>query len=203
MFNGHFSTQWQLKQDYFICRRKISTLTNTGAGWTLCMLTILWSQSFLLWNSHNKAVHGHDDISSQNQARKWHLRRLEMEFLHEQHNKVLACDKHAFVGNTPADLNHFLDTSTASHVQNWIHIWKLRIIYSIQLAKELSLKGVCTLSSYFESTSAVTLRPINDRSHHTAWPRIRQARALPQPSFWFRNLRSFFAIPITAIAPIS
>jgi hypothetical protein len=200
LFNGHFSTQWRLKQDYFIRRRKISTLINTGAGWTLRTLTILWSQFFLLWKSRNEAVHGHD-ITSQNQARKRHLR-LEMEFLHEQRDKVLACDKHAFVGDTPEELNHFLEISTASHVQNWIHIWKPRIVYSIQSAKELSLKGVRTLSSYFASTSDETPRPINDRSHRTARPRTRQPRALPQPSFRFRNLRSFFAIPISATAPL-
>jgi hypothetical protein len=34
-FNGHFSIKWHAKQDHYARHGKLSTLTHTGAGWTL------------------------------------------------------------------------------------------------------------------------------------------------------------------------
>lgn len=64
---------------------------------------------------------------------------------------VLACDSDAFMGNTLADLAHFLDMLTAAHVQNWLHIWKPFIHSSVKIvaSKDLSLQGVRTMMSNF------------------------------------------------------
>ena len=145
-----------------------------------------------LWKARNEAIHGHDLVSQQ-QARKRRLR-LEMELLHAQRDQVLECDTDVFMGDTQAELTHFLDISTATHIQNWLHIWKPFILSSVRSAKDLSIQGVQTMSTYFTPINNTPLRPINDRSHRTARPRIRQQRALPQPSYRFRSLRSFFAL---------
>jgi hypothetical protein len=68
-----------------------------------------------------------------------------MELLHTQCDQVLSCDTDAFMGETPAELTHFLDISTAAHVQNWLHVWKPFIISSVKSAKELSIQGVQTI----------------------------------------------------------
>jgi hypothetical protein len=115
-----------------------------------------------------------------------------MEHLHMQRDQVLAGDSDVFKGDNPAELQHFLDTSSTAHVQNWLNIWKPFIISSIQSAKELSLTGVQSLTTYFTPTSALPHRPLTARSHRTARPRQRDPRALPQPSYRFRSLRSFF-----------
>jgi hypothetical protein len=125
---------------------------------------------------------------------------IEMEHLHQQHGQVLACDTDIFMGDTPANLNHFLDTSTtAACIQNWLHVWKLLILSCVKLAKELSLHGIQTMTSYFTPTSATSLQTINNRSHHTARPRLQAPHSLPQPSFWFWSLWSFFALHSTTI----
>ncbi len=192
LFNGHLSLQWRHKQDYYVRRQKIHTLTHTGAGWSARTLTIIWSSFLTLWTSRNEAIHGHD-LSSQQQARKRQLR-IEMEILHTKRDQVLACDTDAFLGDTPEELNHFLDSASASHVQNWLHVWKPFILSSVNSAKDLSLHGVQTIQKYFTPTNEVQHRPLSARAHRTARPRIRQRAILPQPSFRFRSLRSFFGV---------
>lgn len=192
LFNGHLTTQWRIKQDYYIRRRNIHTRTHTGAVWSVRTLTILWTEFFALWKTRNEAIHGHD-LASQQQAKK-RKQRIEMKMLHSLRDQVLAGDTDVFIGDTPAALDLFLDTATATYVQNWIHVWKPFILSSVKSANELALQGVRTLSSYFIPTGLQRHRPLADRAHRTARPRIREPRALLQPAFRFRSLRSFFSI---------
>jgi hypothetical protein len=182
--------QWRRKQDYYVRRQKIHMLTHTGAGWSARTLTIIWSSFLTLWTSRNEAIHGHN-LSSQQQARK-HQLCIKMEILHTKRDQVLACDTDAFLGDTPAELNLFLDSSSASHVQNWLHVWKPFILLSVNSARDLSLQGIQTLQKCFTPTNKVPHRPLSARAHCTARPRIRQRAALPQPLFQFWLLRSFF-----------
>jgi hypothetical protein len=145
----------------------------------------------------NESIHGHD-LSTQQQACQRQLR-VEIEMLHSKRDQLLASDSDVFKGDTPAELQHFLDTSSATHVQNWLHVWKPFILSSIKLAKELSLNGVQTLQTYFTLTSALPRHPLTTRVHRTARPRQRDQLALPQPSYRFRSLWSFFGpIPSTS-----
>jgi hypothetical protein len=95
LFNGHLSTQWQLKQDYFLRRKKISTLTQTGLAWSRRTLTVLWTEFLLLWKTRNAEIHGHD-IASQQQAKRRKLS-LEMEVLHTLRNQVVVGDTDVFI----------------------------------------------------------------------------------------------------------
>jgi hypothetical protein len=192
LFNGHLTSQWRLRQDYFIRRRKISTNTHTGAVWSLRTLSILWTDFFVLWKQRNASIHGHD-LTSQNQAKQRRQRR-EMEMLHSLRDQVLEGDTDVFVGDTPAALSQFLETATTTYVQNWLHIWKPFILSSVKSAQDLSLRGVHCMTTYFTPTRNVPHRPLAARAHRTARPRIRDRLALPQPAFRFRSLRSFFAI---------
>jgi hypothetical protein len=218
MFNGHITKQWRLRQDQYIRQRNLHTITRTGANWSLRTLTILWTDFFCLWKARNESIHGHD-LSSQHQARH---RRLcaEMEDLHSQRDQVLASDADVFIGETAAALDTFLTVSTASHIQNWLHVWRPTIISSIKAARDQSVQGVQTLSTYFAATTrppqATNTGPRhpNPRAHRTARPRRRdQLPILPQPSFRFCSLRSFFGStrlashppletdPVTLISP--
>ena len=98
VFNGHLSSQWRAKQDYYVRRRKIHTLTHTGTGWARRTLTVIWTNFFLVWKARNEAIHGHD-AASQHQARLGTIR-IEMEALHSYQNQVLACDTNIFLGIT-------------------------------------------------------------------------------------------------------
>jgi hypothetical protein len=146
----------------------------------------------VLWKARNEAIHGHD-LSSQNQAHHRHLR-AEMEQLHFQREHVLAVDSDIFIGNTPAALETFLSVSTASNIQNWLHVWRPLIHSSVKSAKDLSIQGVRILTDYFDSTGSPDTTPPhpNSRAHRTTQPRHKnRLQALPQPKFWFR----FFGLP--------
>jgi hypothetical protein len=62
----------------------------------------MWNDFFVLWQSRNETIHGHD-LASQQLARRRKLG-FEMEFLHAQRDQVLACDTDAFIGDNPAAL---------------------------------------------------------------------------------------------------
>jgi hypothetical protein len=191
LFNGHLSLEWRAKQDYYIRRRKISTLTHSGLGWSTRTLSLLWTDFFTVWTARNEAIHGHDSSTHQ-QARCKKLA-VEMELLHTYRDDVLASDKDAFIGDQ-ADLQKYLDVATASQVQNWIYVWKPLILSSLNEAKASSIRGVNHLTTYFASRNQLsTRRSINNRSHRKARPRLRNPPILPQPGFRFRSLRSFFA----------
>jgi hypothetical protein len=185
IFNGHLTTQWRIKQDQYIRRQKIHTLQNTGANWSLRTLTIVWRDFFIVWQSRNEAIHGHD-TTSQQLARKRKLR-LEIGFLHDNRDQVLACDSDLFLADTTATLNAHLDVTSASQTQTWLNIWKPVILSSMASAKDLSIRGVRTITSINTAP-----RPPNQRAHQNARPKQRERRPLPVPTFRFRSLRSFF-----------
>jgi hypothetical protein len=196
VFNGRLTTQWRLRQDRYLRMGRITTVTHTGANWSLRTITTVWNAFFCLWKDRNEAIHGHD-LSTQNQARHRRLR-AEMELLHSQRDQVLAMDSNMFIGETPEALDTFLSVSTATHIQNWLHVWRPAIASSITKAKDLSIRGVRSLTNYFTPASPPDRGPRhpNSRAHRTTRPRHRASRPeLPPQPFNARSLRSFFRIP--------
>jgi hypothetical protein len=77
-----------------------------------------------------------------------------MEMIHTLRERVLASSNaNIFVGDTPADLTHFIDTLTVTHV------WKPFIYSSVREAKDESIQGIQTLQAYFTPTALHTHRP--------------------------------------------
>jgi hypothetical protein len=203
LFNGHITTQWRIRQDKFLRQSNISTRAHTGSNWSLRTLTSLWTDFFRIWTDRNEAIHGHD-LKSQNQARHRRLR-AEMELLHSQRDQVLAVDSDVFIAAENDALETFLTVSSATHIQNWLHVWKPIIVSSVQSAKDLSIRGVRILSDYFptDPTTNTGPRHPNSRAHRTTRPRHKPRQlVLPQPSFSFRSLRSFFG-PQQGAQPVS
>jgi hypothetical protein len=54
-----------------------------------------------------------------------------MELLCSQHEHVLACDSDAFIGDTPANLTHYLEVALASQVQNWLYA-RMETVHPVQ-----------------------------------------------------------------------
>jgi hypothetical protein len=133
-------------------------------------------------------------MKSQQLAKQRKLR-IEMGMVHSLRDQVLASDTDVFIRDTPEDLDLFLDTATSTYLQNWRNIWKPFIYSSVKSAQDLALQGVRTMLTYFTPTKALRHRPIADRAHRTAQPQTRERPVLPQPSFCFRSLPSFFASP--------
>jgi hypothetical protein len=163
LFNGHITKHWQLYQDKFIQQQRIHTIVYIGTNWSLRTLTILWTNFFCLWKARNELIHGHD-LSSQQQAHHCCLCG-KMEQLHSRHDQVLASDADVFIGETPVSLETFLTMSSASHIQNWIHVWRPMIISTIKAAQDKSLQGVCTLTKYY-ATADHSLPHPNTGPHH-------------------------------------
>jgi hypothetical protein len=61
-----------------------------------------------------------------------------------------------------------LDTTPATYVQNWLHIWKPFILSSVKSANNLALQGVRTMATYFTPTGKLCHRPLANRAHRTA-----------------------------------
>jgi hypothetical protein len=72
-----------------------------------------------------------------------------MEMVHSLRDQVLAGDTDVFIGDSPAGLTQFIDTTKATQLQNWLFVWKPFVLSSIQSAKDLSLQGVHTITNYF------------------------------------------------------
>lgn len=104
-----------------------------------------------------------------------------MEILHLKRDQVLSYDTDVFQGDTPAELDHYLNTATATQIQNWLYIWKPFILSSIESAKDLSLHGVNHLTTYFPDLSKGPRRPRPQRSHPKAQPKLHDRPVLPQP----------------------
>jgi hypothetical protein len=85
-----------------------------------------------------------------------------------------------------------LDVTSASQSQTWLNIWKPVILSSMASAKDLSIRGVRTITSYYPGSINTAPRPPNQRAHRKARPKQRERRPLPTPTFRFRSLRSFF-----------
>jgi hypothetical protein len=149
MFHGHLSKEWRSKQDHYVRRRKIKIRTNTGAGWSLRTIILLWTDCFAVWTSRNEAIHGHDQ-STQQQARHWKLR-AEMELLHTYRNDVLAGNIDVFIRDSTQELDTYLEVATASQVQNWLYVWCPLILSSIKEAKDVSIRGINHLTTYFST----------------------------------------------------
>jgi hypothetical protein len=81
-----------------------------------------------------------------------------MELLHSKQDQVLAVDSNVFIG-VPAALETFLLVTTATHIQNWIYVWKPIILSSVQRAKDWSIHGVRTLTEYLYQIQPLTRNP--------------------------------------------
>jgi hypothetical protein len=79
------------------------------------ILHTIWTNFFTLWMARNNAIHGHDQ-SAQQQACNRKLS-LQMELLHLFWDQVLASDADAFIGDSQANLDHYLLAATASQVK--------------------------------------------------------------------------------------
>jgi hypothetical protein len=124
--------------------------------------TTIWTDFFCIWKDCNEAIHGHD-LKSQNQARH---RRVcaEKELLHLKRDQVLAVDTDVFIGDTPQALETFSNVSSATHIQNWIYVWKPVIASSVQSAKNMAIQGVRILTDYFPVEPSTNTGPPHNKA---------------------------------------
>jgi hypothetical protein len=105
-------------------------------------------------------------------------------------------DADLLIGDTNADLTHYLSIARASStVQNWLNIWKPVITASVKKAKMSSIQGVEKLQSYFRQTRAPATRTPAERlrASQPCDPTAQRKSALSIiPPSRYRSLLPFF-----------
>jgi hypothetical protein len=191
------SREWARLQDVYLRRIHCTANSKTGLLWTTTIITTIWKEFFLMWETRNTAVHGKD--SESRQTARINRATLELKHLHRQQQEVLATDRNLFIGDTPDAIDHWITTHTATHIENWLRVWKPVILDSAKTAKAFALKSVRPLREYFNPTHTPTpsRRPPKPRyttNAHTVHDqnRVRKKRSRPPPA---RNhsILSFFS----------
>ena len=93
-----------------------------------------------MWEARNAVVHGADSSSRQT-ARQEHAA-VSLRHLHSKRNEVLAADQGLVISDTPEDLEHWVETHSATYIENWLSIWKPVIIDSAKAAHAFAIKSV-------------------------------------------------------------
>ena len=136
-------------------------------------------------------IHGNNERSC-NAAQALELRR-HIRILHSKKNEALAIDRPLlFITN----LEHYLSTTHANHMQNWLNTYKQAILDSIATAQTESVRGTRPLETYFISIpSQIPKRPpclrfnhrLHTRKDSSAWKRRRR-----QPLPAYGRIASYF-----------
>jgi hypothetical protein len=187
LFQGRLSNEWARLQDVYLRRIHSTANSKSGLLWTTSIITTIWKEFFLMWDARNTAVHGKDSTSR-------HIARInratiEIKHLHKKQPDVLATDRDLFIGDTPAAVDQWIQTHTATHIENWLRVWKPVILDSAKAAHAFALKSVRPLRDYFETTRspAPSRRPPKPRyttNAHTVHDRnrVRKKRTIPPPA---------------------
>ena len=149
LFQGRFSLVWSSLQDQYLQELGIHHADTTGTLWITRIITVIWKQFFLMWETRNQHVHGHDQTTRQIATH----RRIATEFKHIQspRSEVLHTNHTLFIGTNDDDVEQFIETVTPKYLQNWLQIWRPVIQDSVKAAAAYSLLSVPPLTTYFES----------------------------------------------------
>lgn len=144
LFNGRMSTEWARLQDDYLYNQKRLSKTSSGVLWTTRVITVIWAQFAIVWESRNSVVHGHD-ASSRSKIRR-DMAQNQVKRIYRQRQNLLPRDRD-FLFDDIAD--HLKNTTTS--LLNWVATYKPLFKDSIKRAKKNSTKGVKAISTYFGS----------------------------------------------------
>jgi hypothetical protein len=170
IFQGRMCREWSRLQDRHLIDQQARNHTSSGLLWTTSIITTVWTSYFEMWDKRNKAVHGEDHKTRQI-ARRRKLA-IELRHLHSQRDQALYTDHDIFIGDTPEDLEHYLDRTNVHHIENWLLIWKPVIVDSVKTAAALAISSVRPIREYFARLITPTPsrrppKPRYDRRFHS------------------------------------
>jgi hypothetical protein len=188
--------EWARLQDIYLQQIQSATDAKSGTLWTTNIITTIWKSFFLMWHDRNTDIHGADSDTRQVCRRRQAA--LALHHLHKKRHDVLATDRDLFIGNDTADLDLWVTNTTATHIENWLRIWKPVILDSAKAAHTFALKSVKPIHDYFVPTrphrpSRRPPKPRYDSRAHTRYDR-NQVRKKPSPEPPPRNhsITAFF-----------
>jgi hypothetical protein len=163
IFQGRMSTEWARMQNLHLRKINACSNSNTGTLWTKNIITTVWKTFFIMWEARNSVVHG-DDPGTHKKARREHAA-LSIHHLHSKRDEVLATDTNLFISDTTEGLDHWVNTHTATYVENWLKIWKPVLLDSAKAAQAFTTCSVRPLREYFSPiyTPPTSRRPPKPR----------------------------------------
>jgi hypothetical protein len=188
IFQGRMTMEWARLQDQHLRQLKITSNCQSGLLWTTNILTTVWKEFFVMWTARNAAIHGQDS-SSRQKARLRHAA-VEVKHLHSKRDSVLATDRDLFIGDNDAAIDQWIQKRSATHIENWLRIWKPVIIDSAKAAHAFAVKSVLPIHTYFAPvaplvpTSRRPPKPRYTTREHTRFDRnqVRKKRPLTRPA---------------------
>jgi hypothetical protein len=206
LFQGRMSNEWARLQDIYLRRIQSTANSQTGLLWTTTIITTIWKEFFIMWETRNTAVHGKDNESRH--TARIHRATIELKHLHKKQPDVLATDRALFLGDNPEAIDQWVQTHTATHIENWLRVWKPVILDSAKAAQAFALQSVRPIREYFNPTHtpAPSRRPPKPRyttNAHTVHDRNRvRKKRTRQPPARNHSILAFFTrrkttLPIT------
>ena len=61
LFNGRLSIEWSDLQDHRLASQPNHNDKRTGTTWAVGVISVIWKQWLILWETRNGTVHGHED----------------------------------------------------------------------------------------------------------------------------------------------
>jgi hypothetical protein len=141
IFQGRLSTSWQRIQQYHYSGLK-PIKGRDGASWSRNIISFIFAEWVLLWESRNNSVHG-DDTTSRAQAKHNQAIR-ELETVYSYRDQVLQRDRSFYF----ATLDLHREQPTKS-IRQWLNTYRDLLIHSLKEAKVKSLLHVRPITSYF------------------------------------------------------
>jgi hypothetical protein len=182
LFQGRLTTEWARLQDRHLHDIKAHSNFKTGTLWTTNIITTLWKAFFTMWEARNAVVHGADSSSRQKSRRD--RAAISLRHLHAKRNEVLATDQGLFLTDSPEALDHWVETHSATYIENWLQIWKPVILDSAKAAHAFAIRSVRPLYEYFSPvyTPPPSRRPPKPRyksNAHTVHDRRKPRKKKP------------------------
>jgi hypothetical protein len=183
LFQGRMTSEWARLQDQHLKQLKVTANCHTGTLWTTNIITTIWKEFFTMWNARNTAIHGND--SDTRQQSRIRLATVHLRHLHSKRNDVLATDRDLFIGETDADIDRWAQTRSATHIENWLRIWKPVILDSAKAARAFAIKSVKPIHQYFAPvaplvpTSRRPPKPRYTTREHTRYDRNQVRKKRP------------------------
>jgi hypothetical protein len=196
IFQGRLTKEWARLQDSHLREIKAHSNSKTGTLWTSNIITTVWKTFFTMWEARNAVVHGADS-STRHKKRRDHAA-IALRHLHTKCDDVLATDRSLFISESPDVLNHWVNTHTATYIENWLKIWKPVILDSAKAAQAFAIRSVRPLQEYFAPTytpkgSRRPPKPRYKSNSHTVHDRQKpRKKKQPTPPSRNHSILAFF-----------
>ena len=143
LFNGRLSSEWTTMQDQHLANQHNRIEQRTGTTWATGVITVLWKQWFILWETRNGIVHGHDD-----ETRKIKDREKAEKDIHRiyKHRKTYLPRDDDLLFST-AEIH--IEGSSTTALQNWLLTHSTTFLQSAKKAKTRATLNTLSIMRYF------------------------------------------------------